>query len=485
VNNVTYSNALVTMSTNPITLTATYAGSVPATIAVVDSTGGETASTNLPISQAFPTTGGNVLVVNLSYKGVNNNYPAGPPTLDWVTSSGTVTQTMTRAVQTGNTAAKAFGSSIYYLWNPVADAGGTISGGLPAGYQAQIISAFTLSGVDTNIVPIIAYAINDAQTSSSITSPTAAGVPVGGFAALGSGSAATAAGTGFSTSTSSGSPTNWLTASFGGGYWYQGYIPSLAGGNTTFSCTQGSAARLHIVAAVFSPGISASPTNSNLAPVFTADPMSRPDAGAGVVYSNTLAGSATDADAGDPLTYSRLSGPPWLNVATNGALSGTPGAADVGTNVFTVKVADAALAFDTATLNIVVQSAYTVWANQYPLVQGQSGNDDGDRLSNLGEFALGGNPTNPGDLGYPITFGLNSAGGTNWFELVHAKRSDPNSGLLYYLQLSDDLGANGWTNAGYTVAGTGPLANGFLSVTNRIETDTKSQQFIRLVVEMP
>jgi len=224
---------------------------------------------------------------------------------------------------------------------------------------------------------------------------------------------------------------------------------------------------------------------SNSAPFFTVKPLSRPDAGAGVVYSNTLAGSATDADAGDPLTYSKLSVPGWLIVATNGTLSGTPGAADVGTNVFTVKVADAAAAFDTATLNIVVLSAYSVWSNQYRLVQGPYGNDDGDRLSNLGEYAFGGNPTNSSDLGYPITCRLNSAGGTNWIEYVHPKRSDPNSGLLYYLELSDNLFPSAWTNAGYAVVGSGPLTNGFVAVTNRIEVDGKDQQFVRLVVEKP
>jgi hypothetical protein len=190
-------------------------------------------------------------------------------------------------------------------------------------------------------------------------------------------------------------------------------------------------------------------------------------------------------DVGDTLTYSKLSGPVWLSVVTNGTLSGTPGAADVGTNVFTVKVTDAAAAFDTATLNIVVLSAYTFWANSYQLVQGPSGNDDGDRLSNLYEFGLGGNPTNSSDVGYPITFGLKFAGGTNWLEYVYPKRSDPNSGLLYYLQLTTNLVTPVWTNSGYTVTGSGPLTNGFLSVTNRIETNLKSQQFIRLIIEMP
>jgi hypothetical protein len=97
--------------------------------------------------------------------------------------------------------------------------------------------------------------------------------------------------------------------------------------------------------------------NVNDAPTFTADPINKPDANENVAYSDTIAGSATDVDAGDTLTYSKVSGPAWLSVAANGALSGTPGAGDVGANVFTVKVEDAALASDTATLNITVIAA--------------------------------------------------------------------------------------------------------------------------------
>lgn len=479
VNNVSSKNALVTMSSNAVTLTATYV--TPTGISVWDSTGGQTTSSTLPISQVFPITGGNVLVVNLSYKGVNSSYPTGPTNLYWVTGNGTVTQTMTRAVQAGTVSTKAFSSSIYYLWNPILDTGGTISGALPTGYQNQILSAYTLSGVNTNTSPIIGTNVNNSALTNTITGVT--GVPVGGFAALCSANIANTAGTGFSASDSgTGTAVNWFVNNMGGIGFYQGYIPDLVATTTNFSCLfAGTAAGGHIVAAVFTPSIILTPSNS--APVFTVKPITRPNASAGVVYSNTLAGSATDVDAGDTLTYSKLSGPVWLSVATNGTLFGTPSAADVGTNVFTVKVTDAAAAFDTATLNIVVQSAYAVWANQYQLVQGPNGNDDGDRLSNLYEFGLGGNPTNSSDVGYPITYGLKFAGGTNWFEYVHPKRSDPNSGLLYYLELTTNLVTPVWTNSGYTVTGSGPLTNGFLSVTNRIETNVKSQQFIRLIIQ--
>jgi hypothetical protein len=55
-----------------------------------------------------------------------------------------------------------------------------------------------------------------------------------------------------------------------------------------------------------------------------------------------------------------VDGPSWLIVASNGGLSGTPGAADVGVNQFTVRVEDAAGAADTATLIIAVSAAAEV-----------------------------------------------------------------------------------------------------------------------------
>jgi hypothetical protein len=87
-------------------------------------------------------------------------------------------------------------------------------------------------------------------------------------------------------------------------------------------------------------------------PVFTTDPVVLANATQGVAYGQTLAGSATDADS-DPLTYTRFSGPAWLTIAPNGALSGTPGLLNAGTNSWQISVTDGTR-FDTATLNILV-----------------------------------------------------------------------------------------------------------------------------------
>jgi hypothetical protein len=95
-------------------------------------------------------------------------------------------------------------------------------------------------------------------------------------------------------------------------------------------------------------------TNVNDAPVFTTNLITKSNATEGAFYDGqTLAGSAIDVDAGTTLIYSKLSGPAWLSVAADGALSGTPLNSEVGTNTWTVQVSDG-LAADTSALRIVV-----------------------------------------------------------------------------------------------------------------------------------
>ena len=125
---------------------------------------------------------------------------------------------------------------------------------------------------------------------------------------------------------------------------------------------------------------------------------------------------------------------------------------------------------------------YAAWSNAYGLAQGPGGDDDGDGLSNLYEYGLNGNPTNAADTGIPPTYGLDAAGPTNWFQYVHPMRNT-DSGLAYFLEVSDDLVAGGWTNAYYEVAGTGATAYAeFDAVTNLVPTEN-DQRFIRLVIE--
>ena len=71
----------------------------------------------------------------------------------------------------------------------------------------------------------------------------------------------------------------------------------------------------------------------------------------------------------------------WLSVATNGALSGTPGPEDAGPNSFAVQVS-ATGGVDTATMNITVSAAPpppTGW-EEFVITHSLSGNmfDDAD-----------------------------------------------------------------------------------------------------------
>ncbi len=94
---------------------------------------------------------------------------------------------------------------------------------------------------------------------------------------------------------------------------------------------------------------------SNNPPAFITDPINGVYARQGDAYGGTLAGTATDPDAGDVLTYTNAAGPVWLFIAADGGLSGTPGASDVGTNTWTVQVSDGNGGTDFAVFKVVVE----------------------------------------------------------------------------------------------------------------------------------
>ena len=93
-------------------------------------------------------------------------------------------------------------------------------------------------------------------------------------------------------------------------------------------------------------------TNVNEAPILANSNGS--DGEETLAYSGSIAGSGTDPDAGDTQSYSKVSGPAWLNVATNGALSGTPVIGDAGSNIWTVRVTDGGGLTADATLTVNV-----------------------------------------------------------------------------------------------------------------------------------
>ena len=85
--------------------------------------------------------------------------------------------------------------------------------------------------------------------------------------------------------------------------------------------------------------------------------------------------------------------PPGLTLNTStGIISGTPTTLTAIAN-YTITATNTG-GSTTASLSIAVVSAYTAWATQYSLVQGPTGDDDGDGNSNILEFVTGMVPTN-------------------------------------------------------------------------------------------
>jgi len=84
---------------------------------------------------------------------------------------------------------------------------------------------------------------------------------------------------------------------------------------------------------------------------------------AGQAYAGSLIADAADPDVGDTLSFSRMTGPSWLNIATNGGLSGTPVSSDVGTNTFLIRVTDSGSLFDETTLKITVTPAPPIFSS--------------------------------------------------------------------------------------------------------------------------
>lgn len=96
----------------------------------------------------------------------------------------------------------------------------------------------------------------------------------------------------------------------------------------------------------------------NSPPEFVPTDFTEPAATVGLPYSGTIAANATDPDlsAGDRLTFYLVSGPAWLAVATNGAISGTPSSENLGVNTFLVLVVDSGGLSAVGTMSITVNS---------------------------------------------------------------------------------------------------------------------------------
>ena len=98
------------------------------------------------------------------------------------------------------------------------------------------------------------------------------------------------------------------------------------------------------------------PVEANLAPSFTDNILSLTQAVENKAYSLSIAAYASDPE-NDALAFNKLSGPSWLQVTSNGNLSGTPLLSDVGDNSFVIEVQDSHGVVSAAMLSISVAAS--------------------------------------------------------------------------------------------------------------------------------
>ena len=224
--------------------------------------------------------------------------------------------------------------------------------------------------------------------------------------------------------------------------------------------------------------VSITVTAVNDEPGFVNDPIAGTGATQSVAYSGTLAGSATDPDAGDTLTFTKESGPGWLMIASDGTLSGTPANSHVGLNEFTVRVTDGGLLFDEVTLRITVLSDYQSWAGNAPGsdLSDPGGDPDSDGLTNREEWIWGLDPASGSSASASPTL-VNLAAKS----FRYTRRDDALTGLNYSIWCSTNLGSWFEDTGAVQVAGT-PDANKVETVVFTLSPplQTETRLFIRV-----
>ncbi len=197
---------------------------------------------------------------------------------------------------------------------------------------------------------------------------------------------------------------------------------------------------------------------------------------------------AVDADPGDTLTYSKISGPAWLTVYSNGTVQGTPGNGDVGPNEFQIMVVDSSGAITTATVRFTVINAndppsfggsnLTAGKELVPYsatsIAWAAGDPDlGDRLTFskisgpawlevASDGSLSGTPPKGSAGEFAITVRATDLAGA-WADAIFKLRIDTNTALPLPWNLttlgSGNLPADAqFTSGTYTLSGSGPLA---------------------------
>jgi hypothetical protein len=175
----------------------------------------------------------------------------------------------------------------------------------------------------------------------------------------------------------------------------------------------------------------------NLAPAWTTNPFTRPNATAGTAYNIFINFNASDPEA-DTLTYALVSGPSWLSMtsASLGRVQGTPANSHRGLNTFVVSISDGCHTPVQATMNITVRTDYDTWAASYSGANLTDPNADlnSNGLSNNADRLFGIHPVNASSSG-PIIAQLNPS--TRTFS--YQRRSPMLTAATYTIWTSTNL----------------------------------------------
>lgn len=153
-----------------------------------------------------------------------------------------------------------------------------------------------------------------------------------------------------------------------------------------------------------------------------------PDAAQDVSYSGTLATNVIYCDS-QVLSYAKVSGPAWLNIAADGTLSGTPDRTNVLENVWAVMVRDGTSTND-ATLRIWVNGSPKFASSPVIMANARVGLE-------YTSATLAGTAVDPQNL--PITFAKagRSGPGPDWLTIAP-------DGVLTGIPAAANVGTNFW-----------------------------------------
>ena len=252
---------------------------------------------------------------------------------------------------------------------------------------------------------------------------------------------------------------------------------------------------LKSTAATVTLSITGVPDPPNQPPVFAAGPPDLPAATQDGVYSASVAGFASDPDEihGDTLVFSKSAGPAWLEVATDGSLSGTPGNGDAGPNGFTLRVTDGGGLFAEMKLEIMVLSVLTdvndngiddYWeiekfGNADSGSNPADGDPDGDGLVNLLEFAFATDPLIPNPS--LVESFLIAVNGQDYLQ-VSVPKNQLAGHLEFSIEFCGDLDAESWSSSVGVIIEDEP---GRLTVRDSVPASSSAARFARVKVTAP